>query len=60
MLMIGGGLNTGSNQHYESPCFSNDQESDEYSFSKTLDQMLDMLNETFNNEEINSKSIFTI
>ncbi|CAI9303338.1 unnamed protein product [Lactuca saligna] len=44
-------------QHHESPYFLEDQESNESSFSKKLDQMLDMLNEIFNKEEDNSKSI---
>ncbi|CAI9259344.1 unnamed protein product [Lactuca saligna] len=47
-------------QHHESPCFLEDKESNESSFSKKLDQMLDMLNETFNKEEDNSKSILAI
>ncbi|CAI9303172.1 unnamed protein product [Lactuca saligna] len=47
-------------QHHESPCFLEDHESDESSFSKKLDQMLDILNETFNKEEDNSKSISVI
>ncbi|CAI9279310.1 unnamed protein product [Lactuca saligna] len=47
-------------QHHESPCFLEDHESDESSFSKKLDQMLDILTETFNKEEDNSKSISVI
>ncbi|CAI9284552.1 unnamed protein product [Lactuca saligna] len=48
------------NQHHESLYFSKDQESDESSFSKKLDQMLYMLNEIFIKEEDNSKSISAI
>lgn len=47
-------------QHYESPCFPDDPESDESSFKKKLDQMLVILNVTFNKEEDNSKSISVI
>ena len=48
------------NQHHEPYYFPDDQESEKSSFSKKLDQMLDMLNETFNKEEDNSKSISAI
>ncbi|CAI9260047.1 unnamed protein product [Lactuca saligna] len=47
-------------QYRESSCFLDNQESDKSSFSKKLDQMLEMLKETLNKEEVNSKLIFAI
>ena len=50
--------NSAQNQHDESLCFPEDQESNESSFSKKLDQMIEILNETFNKEEDISKINF--
>ena len=52
--------NSAQSHHHESSCLLYNQESDKSSFRKKLDQMLDMLNETFYKEDENSKSISTL